>query len=193
MLFDHLHTQCWQSIEEVLSFFGSRFSASRRAYRNFLGEGIDQTENPVLSGGGLIRSYGGWETIAHLRKEHSCCIGDERILGDSKFVENVLAQDELAIKKKSLYLQQEWNLNKLIEKVCELCNIDVHQLSGKARANKLAQAKSLICYWGTRELELPLREIAERLRISQPAVSIWVKKGAELCEKENFKFQALAA
>ncbi|MET0028812.1 MAG: hypothetical protein ABW101_14385 [Candidatus Thiodiazotropha sp.] len=71
--------------------FASRVGTARRRYREFVGQGLGESGSDALLGGGLVRSYGGWEGIKRLRKEHAHCIGDERILGDSGFVERALA------------------------------------------------------------------------------------------------------
>ena len=42
---------------------------------------------PELTGGGLIRSAGGWAAFKSLGKSKAHLKGDERILGDSDFVE----------------------------------------------------------------------------------------------------------
>ncbi len=176
------HRQRWQSTNEALGYFGEKPSSARRVYRNFLVAGLEITDHKYLTGGGLIRSHGGWEAIGQLRKEHIFCIGDERILGESDFVERSLAEDELAVQAKSRLKQQGWNLDKLIKIVCHFCVVGENQLFTKAHANSLSRAKSLICYWGTQALGLTSREIADRLQISQPAVSYWIRQGGRIVE-----------
>ena len=53
--------------------------------------------NPYLTGGGLVRSAGGWSALKSLRKGESRMNGDDRILGQGDFVESVLkaAQENL--------------------------------------------------------------------------------------------------
>jgi len=172
------HRQDWHSLDEVLSLFGSDRRQARNRYLIFMAVTVDNTSTQRLSSGGLIRSYGGWETIVRLRKEHIRCIGDERILGDSRFVELVLKKDSLFLETSTRITRQGWCLEKLIEQVCKVCELRKLDILGKARANNLSTAKSLICYFGTQKLELTAREIATRLKISQPAVSGWVRKGS---------------
>lgn len=185
------YRQRWQSVHEILGLFGTGLASARVRYLDFLNEGLAVNENTNLSGGGLIRSHRGWETISQIRKEHVFCIGDERILGGSGFVERALAEDELSVLEKSRRRRQGWNLNKLIIKVCHYCDIREDQLLVKARANKLSRAKSLICYWGTQELGLSSCNIADRLKISQPAVSRWIRQGEAYCRKEEVGFKAI--
>ncbi|MEX1032010.1 MAG: transposase [Cellvibrionaceae bacterium] len=179
------HGQTWQSIDEVLSQFAKRAATGRKRYREFIADGLGLSDQSRLTGGGLVRSYGGWEAIQRLRKEHQYCIGDERILGDSDFVEQALKQDEISLEQQSHYQQRGWTLGDLIHAICRYCEVDERQLKTKARANDLALAKSLICVWATACLGLSMGEVGRRLGISQPAVSKWVRQGEIYTEKEG--------
>jgi putative transposase len=53
-------------------------------------EGISEGRKPELTGGGLLRSIGGWSVLKGFRETGIRVKGDERILGDHDFVENVL-------------------------------------------------------------------------------------------------------
>lgn len=53
---------------EVLALFGSKKSSAQRGYRQFVMEGIDLGRQPALTGGGLVRSAGGWSAVQSLRK-----------------------------------------------------------------------------------------------------------------------------
>ena len=83
----------WQDTEYVLSYFGKKVSASRKAYLSYVKKGIDQERRPELTGGGLVRSLGGWSMVKKLRlKGQDRIKGDERILGDSEFVTALLSE-----------------------------------------------------------------------------------------------------
>ena len=77
-----------------------------------------------MAGGGLIRSYGGWQEIIKKRKNHEARIGDERILGDSDFIQRVIKQDELKLEEELLFKKQGWDMTKLVKYVCHHFNID---------------------------------------------------------------------
>ena len=82
----------WQATGEVLSRFDSIMEKARGKYESFVAEGIAAGKRPDLVGGGLVRSAGGWEKIALARKYGEHLKSDERILGDSAFVEEVLGR-----------------------------------------------------------------------------------------------------
>jgi putative transposase len=62
-------------------------------------QGIAAGKRPELTGGGLIRSVGGWSAVKTLRKAGALQKGDERILGDGEFVEEVLSEAKEAFEK----------------------------------------------------------------------------------------------
>ena len=89
----------WQDTEGVLGMFGEKLGPARRGYRAFIEEGIAQGRRQDLTGGGLLRSAGGWEGVKALREEKVYQRSDERILGDGDFVGRVLASAEEAMER----------------------------------------------------------------------------------------------
>lgn len=178
------HRQEWHAVAEVLAHFGKTWRAARSGYCDFMQAGLASSNGTGLSGGGLVRSYGGWESIGRLRQEHIVCIGDERILGNSSFVERVLQEDGVAIESRSRLARDGWNLDKLPSVVCKRCEVMQSDLLLRSREDAASRAKALICYFGTEKLGLRAREIAEKLDISRPAVSRWVTKGRKLGQEE---------
>jgi len=104
------HIQEWYSRREVLQLFGTTRKIALNRYRNFIEEGTNIAVAKDLSGGGLVRSYGGWDSVKCLRKEHEIRIGDERILGDSDFVESVLRNDILKINQQTDWQNKGWDI-----------------------------------------------------------------------------------
>ena len=152
-------------------------------------EGLHENRDEEFSGGGLIRSFGSWEAVRDARKEHALRIGDERILGDGDFVEQVLREDHLNLTEKAALEQQGMSLEQLIGRVCKRYAIKADQLMQKGRANDISVAKALICYWGIRKLGVTTVVLAKRLGISQSAVSQAEKRGQVSCLAENIEFE----
>ena len=83
----------WQDTKYVLANFGKTVKKARNEYLDFVRAGASQGRKPELIGGGLIRSLGGWKEVKKLGLNKQDRIkGDERILGDSDFVMEVLAE-----------------------------------------------------------------------------------------------------
>src|SRR4030043_252548 len=58
----------WQNTQEGLGMFGGSPGAARRSYRNFVKKGVAEGKRHDLTGGGLLRSAGGWEGVKALRE-----------------------------------------------------------------------------------------------------------------------------
>jgi hypothetical protein len=185
------YRQDWHEVEQMLEYFGQTPGRARKRYRKFIAEAEDGCISQNLSGGGLIRSTGSWEDLSKSRKEHIYCIGDERILGDTNFVERALKQDDLEVDLKSNLKREGWTLDKLISGICRLYEINEKALLKKTRHVNSSIAKSLICYWGTEVLGLSAKDIAMRLQITHPAVSYRIKLGRQHCESNSIAFEEM--
>jgi hypothetical protein len=53
----------WQDTDFILKQFGRSESSARKKYAEFVEEGISHSSRGELTGGGLIRSVGGWKEI----------------------------------------------------------------------------------------------------------------------------------
>jgi len=58
----------WQDVDTILSLFGRRASSARSAYRSFVEKAVAVGRRLELTGGGLIRSAGGWGALKSLGK-----------------------------------------------------------------------------------------------------------------------------
>ena len=47
-------------------------------------------------------------------------------------------------------------------------------------------ARSLLCYWAIRELEINHTFLAEKLKMSQPAVSLALNRGKEIAKINHY-------
>jgi REP element-mobilizing transposase RayT len=185
-------SQSWMEVDQLLSHFGSAREPARRKYRRFVKEGIGKDDAVDLSGGGLIRSCHGWENLVRLRREHTVCIGDERILGSSEFVQAALAEDELKVDKYSQRQREGWDFDTLKSAVCKLFDVAEGAVLRRVRATAASDAKSLLCYWAVEELGMTVVSVAKELGVSQQAASWRVQQGAEVCARRSLDFGDLA-
>ena len=111
----------------MLAQFANTTAEARRQYRQFIGSGLATTTSTDFDGGDLIRSRGGWENPIQAPKAHEQHPGDERVLGDTAFVERMLKQDRLPINEDSQLQREGWDLNRLVERVCRHFKIDPTQ------------------------------------------------------------------
>jgi hypothetical protein len=170
----------------ILKLFDATSSTARWRYAEFVAEGIHQGRRPDLIGGGLIRSVGGWSAVKALRREGAYRKGDERILGDGEFVENVLAQAEENLERKCHMRARGFDFEKVVHRVAELTGIESSEILSAGKYKKVIAARSLVCFWAVRELGISQTRLARMLRISQPAVSMAVSRGEQLAKDHNF-------
>ena len=79
----------------------------RKIFRN-------KKDRKDLAGGGLVRSMGGWTEV---KKDQSCRMSDERILGDSDFICSVLSQADENLNRHYELKAQGYNLHCVAERV----------------------------------------------------------------------------
>ena len=170
----------WQDTEYVLRMFAKTVSTARRHYREFVKKGISHGRRPELVGGGLIRSLDGWSAVKALRKAGTYMKGDERILGDGDFVENMLAQAKEDFERKYRLAAEGYDFNMVIERVAHLMGLKREQVLSPGKYKQVVVARSVVCYWCMRELGMSQSVLAKKFGISQPAISMAVKRGERL-------------
>jgi REP element-mobilizing transposase RayT len=178
----------WQDTEAVLQMFGQKASAARRQYRTFVEKGIALGKRVDLIGGGLIRSHGGWANVKAMRRAKIFEKADERILGDGDFVQEVLTRAEEKIKRRYAMQAEGISLERVAERVAELCNIPTAELWMPGKYRQRAKAKSLLCYWANRELGISMAELSRKMNVSVMAVSYAVQRGEKIAKEYNVQF-----
>lgn len=177
----------WQGSDYVLRYFGEKRGVARRRYKAYVKKGIEKGRRPDLIGGGLIRSMGGWAQVKNLRKGQDRIKGDERILGDSLFVLRVLKASKEQFEHKHMLKARGYSLEQLAMRVAKAFKIAPEEISSPGKYRQAAKARSVFCYWGVRDLGKSATEIAKGLRVSQPAVSIAVKRGEGIVKEMKLK------
>ena len=175
----------WQNIEYVLKLFGNKISSARRNYRVFVSKGIAEGRRADLTGGGLIRSLGGWQQVKALRRIGIRFKCDERILGDSEFVKQVLKEAEDRLERRYALEAKGYDFDQVIERVAQVLNINVSDVLKRSKDPQTVKARSLLCYWANRELGLTTVDISHRLKLSQSAVSRASMRGEKIALHDN--------
>jgi len=178
--------QDWQDDAYVLKLFHSKKSTARRRYKLFVQKGIQQGKRSDLTGGGLIRSSGGWSVIKSFRRANIHFKSDERVLGDSDFVERVLKTADESLERKYRLKSQGYDMDKLADKVAEIFSIKPEEIFQPGKQPVKVKARSLFCYWAVRELGITMVDLAPKLNISQPAVSISAQRGERIAFENQF-------
>jgi len=176
----------FQDTEKILSFFGKKVGPARRAYRAFVEKGIRQGKRKDLTGGGLLRSIGGWTAVKALRAAKVFEKSDERILGDGDFVETVLAAANEAMVRKYELQSRGFTVDKVAERVSEVLGIKLEDVWAAGRHRETVRARSLLCYWSVRELGVTMTSLSRRLKISVQAIGKSVVRGEKLAKAHKY-------
>lgn len=177
----------WQDAGYLLGLFGETSAMARRRYDDFVKKGIAEGRKPELVGGGLVRSLGGWTRAGELREKGNRSKGDERILGDGDFVENILSQCQERMERKYLYKKKGCDFKWLSGKVATTLGIRKEEITRGGRYPRRVEARSVLCYWASRELGMSTIALSKRLGISQPTVSQSVRRGERIVLEKKLR------
>jgi hypothetical protein len=176
----------WQHTDKVLALFAETPGTARQYYRQFVIKGIDQGKRKDLTGGGLIRSAGGWDEVKARRAANILNKGDERILGDSDFVKKVLKTADEHIQRKYDLLSRGCSITSVAIRVAEVLGVDVEKVWAAGKHKETVQARSLLCYWAVRELGETMVSLSRRLNLSVTAVGKAVIRGESLAKVNGY-------
>jgi hypothetical protein len=160
---------------------------ARKKYAEYVREGASQGRRPELVGGGLLRSLGGWSKAKEIREGSARLKGDERILGDSDFVLEALRVSDERLERKYRLKAEGYTLEKLAGRVAEVLGLEPEAIWAVGKYPKNVRARSLFCYWAVRELGWSTTEIARRMGMTQPGVSISVGRGERVALEIGMK------
>lgn len=177
----------WQDTGDVLSRFSSQKNRAVKAYLRYMGEAEGLKENPNLMGGGLKRSAGGWSGVFDLRRGEKPWVYDSRILGDGDFVSASLKESENEYVEKLRFQKEGWDIEKLINTVCETMGVAPSEIRNKGRNNNVSRCRSLVAYIGRKMMGFPAGQIQKALSLSQPALSMHIQRGEKEFREKPIK------
>ncbi len=166
----------WQDKGYVLNLFGADKRKAIRAYRNFMEEGKGAGRRPEFSGGGLIRSLGGWSKVISLRNKGEKQEYDFRILGSGEFVNSILQEANEKIKRQIPHKERGATLNRNIEQMCKEFGVNVEEVRGGNQRWRVARVRAKIAHRLNREMGISMAELARCLGVSASAVGMAIRK-----------------
>lgn len=163
-----------------------KVNSARKAYRNYVKKGIDQSLRPELTGGCLVRSAGGWSAVKAIRRARDHMKSDERIPGGRWLCPVCVGGVKRAVWTKVSASGPGLWPGKCGQRVASLLNIDPKQVWASGKQRQTGKPRSLMCYWAVRKLGISATELFKKLGISQPSVRISVKRGEKIAQTEQF-------
>jgi REP element-mobilizing transposase RayT len=177
----------WQDSEYVLSYFGKQRYSAKKHYYAFMSEGVEQGHRDDLTGGGLIRSLGGWSAVRQSALKGAQIKSDERILGDGDFVDSMLSEANEQFERFYALKRRGYDLDKAAGRAADVTGVEISGIFSRSRQKDRVAARSLFCYWASRELGIAHTELARRLEISLPAISYAVERGERIAKEKPYR------
>ena len=137
-----------------------------------------------MTGGGLIRSSGGWAALKEFRSAGIRVKGDERILGDSDFVTGVLKAANEQFEEKYSLKASGYNFDRIVDRVAQVFAMEPNEVTAPDKSPRTVKARALLCFWAHRKLGMTTVEISEKLNVGQPAVSRLSRRGEKIAVEE---------
>ena len=175
----------WQDCRYILGQFGRKGKRGRGIYEKFVNEGVGQGRREDLAGGGLVRSLGGWEKVKSLGRGREKWSSDERVLGSSEFVEEVLKDIEGGKgKRRFVHTSPPGAFDHMVEKVGKKLGLSRGEVVGGSRRRKVVRARNIISYVAVHEYGFSLKEVSEALRVSKQSVLRGLEAGEVSLKKQ---------
>lgn len=161
---------------ELLSRLGDSEQSAVEKYIRVMAEKARDTVRD-LSGGGLLRSFGGERGVLEAFRAGEQMRFDQRILGGSDFVEAVLraAGEDMEIERKSRA--------EVLAEVENITGITKEDIFRHTHERGPASARAVYCYLCIRDAGITGSEIMRELGLSSGGVSKLVSKGRVLVKK----------
>jgi len=169
----------WQDVDSVLGMFANKVGHARRAYYKFIEKGINMGRRSNLTGGGVVRSAGGWSALRAMRSTAARIMGDERILGSGEFVESVLKQAQEAYEWRTFAKAKGISIDLIIKEVSKEFSIQPELITSKSRQRDICRARSVVCWLSVDKLDENGKKVAQALGMSPSAVSKALLRGRE--------------
>ncbi|EAT16035.1 protein of unknown function DUF1568 [Desulfuromonas acetoxidans DSM 684] len=156
---------CLVKDEDVLSLFSGKKSVARKAYYQFLADGLLQKVSPLSMGGRRVSQ----SLDDSLTDEDSY---DDRILGGGSFVERVLGEEKPVEASRSF--------DELKKVVVGYFELDVTELVLPNKARRVSTAKAVLCYVAIRHYRMTGYAVGKALCYTPSAVSRAVQRGQKV-------------
>ena len=132
-----------------------------------------------LTGGGLIRSHGGWSQVIAMRRRGQKEESDERILGDGDFVEAILQEAEERQLRQLKVCRSGGTITEIIDEECAQAKISPQEIKNGSRRDAVSRTRALIAYRSREELGLSAAEIARHLGVATSSITRAIEKMVE--------------
>jgi len=166
----------WMDIDTVLSQFGAKKRRAISEYRRFVKAELGSGRNPELTGGGLIRSQGGWSRVLALQRSGHKEEADERILGTGDFVHAIMREVEERQLRQTKLRRRGKGISDIIREECGKRGVNEQELVRGSRRRKVSQTRAVIALRCREEVGSSGAEIARHLGVNTTSINRAVER-----------------
>jgi len=112
-----------------------------------------------------------------LRKRNIHCKSDERVLGDSDFVTDVLQIASESVERRYRLKSEGYTFDRIAERVRNIFKLSDEDLLNPGKHPNRVKARSVLTHWAVTELGLPATEVGLKLGLGQSAASRAAQRG----------------
>ena len=161
----------WMDRARVLGQFAGTERKAILEYHRFVEEGLGDERNPVLTGGGLVRSHGDWSQVLALRRKGEEALSDERILGSGDFVDRILQEAEERQLRQIKLRPKGRTIEDILKEECRNRKVSEEELRKGSRRSRVSEARAAIAYRSKEELGVSGAEIARYLGVNSSSIN----------------------
>ena len=99
----------------------------------------------------------------------------------------VLQSCQQEYEQKYLLQSMGYDFDAVVNRVSEVLRIEKEEVLSAGRHPLRVKARSLLCFWASRDLGMSMVELSKRLNISQPTASQSATRGEKIASKSCFK------
>jgi hypothetical protein len=168
----------WQDTDEVLKRFAGSVSTARSRYLRFVADGVGEGTCADLTGGGLIRSAGGWSEVLAMRRKKRRMAFDDRVLGSGEFVEQVLREAEEREARTLRLKRAGVSFADVAREVARRRGVELEELLSGSRRRVIGEARRDVAQIAVKKLGMSGAEVARHMGVSTVCINRIVGKEA---------------
>jgi putative transposase len=115
---------------------------------------------------------------------------DQRILGESDFVRDVLSESEEQFSRKCRLKSLGYDFEKVVERISTLFQMEKEYITGRGRHKDRVRARDLLCYWTVVELGMPMVDLARKFDVTPAAISYAVQRGEKMAKERGYELES---
>jgi putative transposase len=173
----------WMDRAYLLSQFAGTKKKAIRVYHRFVQDGLGEGRRPELTGGGLIRSQGGWSQVLALRAKGEKELSDERILGRWEFVDQILREAEERQLRQMRLRRRGGSIEGIIQEECKKRKVSEQELRKGSRRSLVSEVRAAVAYRSKEELGISGAEIARYLGVNTSSINRALARNDEFSKR----------